>query len=42
MPARWQLEPGWRRLLACQDPAVNNRTPVSQLALGPKEGLVRR
>ncbi|MCM5679307.1 putative glycoside hydrolase [Schlegelella sp. S2-27] len=35
-----QLEPGWRRLLARQDPAVNNGTPVSQLTLGPKEGLV--
>lgn len=35
-----QLEPGWRRLLARQDPLVNDGTPVTQLTLGPKEGLV--
>ena len=35
-----QPEPGWRRLLARQDPLVNDGTPVTQLTLGPKEGLV--
>ena len=35
-----QIEPGWRRLLARQDPVANDGTPVDQLTLGPKEGLV--
>jgi hypothetical protein len=34
------IEPGWRRLLALQDPVTNDGTPVSQLTLGPREGLV--
>jgi hypothetical protein len=35
-----QIEPGWRRLLAAQDPVANDGTPVTYLTLGPKEGLV--
>jgi len=35
-----QIEPGWRRLLARQDPVANDGTPVTYLTLGPKEGLV--
>ncbi len=34
------LEPGWRRVLARQDPVANDGTPVGQLTLGPREGLV--
>ena len=34
------LEPGWRRVLALQDPVTNDGTPVSELTLGPREGLV--
>jgi hypothetical protein len=35
-----QIEPGWRRLLARQDPATNNGQPVTQLTLQPKDGIV--
>jgi hypothetical protein len=35
-----QIEPGWRRLLARQDPVTNDGTPVTYLTLGPKEGIV--
>ena len=34
------LEPGWRRILANQDPVANNGTPVQTLTLPPKDGLV--
>jgi len=35
-----QIEPGWRRLLARQDPFTNDGAPVTYLTLGPKEGIV--
>jgi hypothetical protein len=35
-----QLEPGWRRLLARQDPTTNNGQPVSELTLQPGDGIV--
>jgi hypothetical protein len=34
------VEPGWRRMLAGQDPVTNDGTPVGTLTLGPKDGLV--
>jgi putative glycosyl hydrolase-like family 15 (GHL15) protein len=36
------VEPGLRRLAGRQDAAVNNGSAVSQLALGPKDGIVLR
>jgi hypothetical protein len=36
------LEPGLRRLAGSQDPAVNDGGAVSQLTLGPKDGIVLR
>ena len=35
-----QVGPGWRRVLARQDPVTNNGQAVDALTLGPKEGLV--
>lgn len=35
-----QVGPGWRRLLARQDPVANNGQAVNILTLPPKEGLV--
>ena len=34
------LEPGWRRLLAIQDPQANNGQPATTLSLPAKDGLV--
>jgi hypothetical protein len=34
------VEPGWRRILARQDPAVNDGTRATTLTLPPKDGLV--
>jgi hypothetical protein len=34
------LEPGWRRLLAIQDPLTNNGQPATTLTLPAKDGLV--
>lgn len=34
------LEPGFRRLSGTQDPAINNGSAVSQVTLGPKDGIV--
>ena len=34
------IEPGWRRLLAKQDPITNNGQPVGTLTLGSKDGIV--
>jgi hypothetical protein len=39
-PRSVTIEPGWRRVLALQDPVANDGTPVGQLTLGPREGLV--
>jgi hypothetical protein len=36
------LEAGLRRLAGTQDPAVNNGAAVSQITLGPKDGIVLR
>ena len=35
-----QVGPGWRRVLARQDPVTNNGQAVDALTLAPKEGLV--
>ena len=37
---RGSSSPGWRRLLARQDPVTNDGSPVTTLTLGPKEGIV--
>jgi hypothetical protein len=34
------IEPGWRRILARQDPVANDGTPVGTLTLAPRDGLV--
>lgn len=39
-PRTVTIEPGWRRLLARQDPVVNNGQPVGQLTLPAKDGIV--
>ena len=35
-----KLEPGLRRLVGKQDPAINNGSAVGQVTLGPKDGIV--
>ncbi len=39
-PRTVTIEPGWRRLLARQDPVVNNGQPVDKLTLAAKDGIV--
>jgi hypothetical protein len=37
-----KLEPGLRRLVGNQDSAINNGSAVSEITLGPKDGIVLR
>jgi hypothetical protein len=39
-PRTVTVEPGWRRILARQDPVTNDGTPVTTLTLAPKDGIV--
>jgi hypothetical protein len=39
-PRTVTIQPGWRRLLAAQDPVTNNGAAVRTLTLAPKDGLV--
>ena len=39
-PRTVSIEPGWRRLLAKQDPLTNNGQPVTSLTLASRDGIV--
>ena len=39
-PRTVTIEPGWRRLLAKQDPVSNNGQPVSSLTLASRDGII--